>query len=97
MTEDKETLDGKGHSTGQRRNPNWVNSEGTVRKEEPGRHREVPVEFWGKTLRLEVIAECEEVETRERLVGETGDSKGALGFALLALRANCGERRRGAT
>ena len=80
-----------------RGNPNWVNGEGIVRKEEPGQHGEVPAELRGKTLRLDANAECEEVETRERPVGETGDSKGALGFALLASRANSGERRRGAT
>ena len=97
MTEDKETLDGNGNGSGQRRNPNRIIGEGTVRKEVPGQHGEVPAKLRGKTLRLDANAECEKVETRERSVGETGNSMGALGFALWASRANSGERRCGAT
>ena len=55
------TLDSKGNGSGQRRNPNWVNGEGTVRKKEPGQHGEVPAELRDKTPRLDTNAECEKV------------------------------------
>ena len=61
MSEEKGILDGRGHGSGRRRNPIWVDSEGTVRKEEPGQHGEVPAELRDKTLRLDTNAECEKV------------------------------------
>ena len=72
MTEEKGTLDGRGHGSGRRRNPIWVNSEGTVRKEEPGQHGEVPAELRDKTLRLDTNAECEKV------AGSRGQGIGAF-------------------
>ena len=65
MTEDKETLDGKGNRSGQTWNTNLVNGEGTVQKEELDQYGEVPAGFRGETLRLDANAECENLEIRD--------------------------------
>ena len=61
MMEVKGKFDGRGHGSGRRRNPIGVNSEGTVRMEEPGQHGEVPAELRDNTLRLDMNVECENV------------------------------------